>query len=106
MHYFPAYAPELNPAEYVWVQADHEIANGAPDDLRELRQRLTDATTAPLADLLWSCIYASDLPWGRLRAYASAVLTLPVGRARVRPPTSRGGAESTAVSSHRLEGSG
>ena len=56
MHYFPAYAPELNPAEYVWVQADHEIANGAPDDLRELRQRLTDATRRlrRSEDLLWS----------------------------------------------------
>jgi len=26
VHYFPAYAPELNPAEYVWAQADHELA--------------------------------------------------------------------------------
>ena len=67
VHYFPAYEPELNPAEYVWAQADHELANGAPDDLRELRQRLTDATRRlrRSQDLLWSCIYASDLPWAR-----------------------------------------
>jgi transposase len=66
-HDFPAYAPELNPAEYVWAQADHELANGAPDDLRELRDRLTDATRRlrRSQDLLWSCIYASDLPWTR-----------------------------------------
>jgi transposase len=66
-HYFPADAPELNPAEYVWAQADRELANGAPDDLGELRQRLTDATRRlrRSQDLLWSCIYASDLPWAR-----------------------------------------
>ena len=67
VHYFPAYAPELNPAEYVWAQADHDLANGAPDDLSKLRARLTDATRRlrHSQDLLWSCIYASDLPWAR-----------------------------------------
>jgi putative transposase len=67
VHYFPAYAPELNPAEYVWAQADHELANGAPDDLRELRHRLDGATRRLRRSqpLLWSCIYASDLPWTR-----------------------------------------
>ncbi len=67
VHFFPAYAPELNPAEYVWAQADHELANGAPDDLRELRQRLDAATRRVRRSqaLLWSCIHASDLPWVR-----------------------------------------
>jgi putative transposase len=67
VHYFPAYAPELNPAEYVWAHADHELANGAPDDLRQLRQRLDGATRRLRRSqpLLWSCIYASDLPWTR-----------------------------------------
>jgi transposase len=67
VHYFPAYAPELNPAEYVWAQADHELANGVPDDLRELRDCLRDATRRLRRSqaLLWSCIYASDLPWAR-----------------------------------------
>ena len=66
-HYFPAYAPELHPAEYVWAQADHELANGAPDNLCELRQRLTDATRRlrRSKDLRWSCIHASDVPWAR-----------------------------------------
>lgn len=67
VHDFPAYAPELNPAEYVWAQADQALANGAPDDLGELRHRL-DATVRRLRrsqPLLWSCIYASDLPWTR-----------------------------------------
>jgi putative transposase len=67
VHHFPAYAPELNPAEYVWAQADHQLANGAPDDLRELRHRLDGATRRLRRSqgLLWSCIYASDLPWTR-----------------------------------------
>lgn len=67
VYYFPAYAPELNPAEYVWAQADHELANGAPGNLRELRHHL-DGTTRRLRrsqNLLWSCIYASALPWTR-----------------------------------------
>jgi broad specificity phosphatase PhoE len=65
--YFPAYAPELNPAEYVWAQADRALANGGPDDLVELRQRLDSAIRRLRRSqhLLWSCIYASDLPWAR-----------------------------------------
>jgi transposase len=67
VHYFPAYVPEVNPAEYVWTRADHELANGVPDDLRELRARLAGATRRVRRSqaLLWSCIYASDLPWAR-----------------------------------------
>ena len=54
-------------AEYVWAQADRELANGVPDDLRELRARLAEATRrlGRSQALLWSCIYASDLPWAR-----------------------------------------
>ena len=67
VHYFPADAPELNPAEYVWAHADHDLANGTPDDLYELRDRLTDAIRRlrRSPDLLWSCIHASELPWTR-----------------------------------------
>ena len=67
VHYFPAYAPELNPAEYVWNRTDRALANSAPEDLAELRHHL-DASVRRLRrsqDLLWSCIYASDLPWAR-----------------------------------------
>jgi putative transposase len=31
--FFPAYAPELNPAEHVWTQTDRRLANSAPPDL-------------------------------------------------------------------------
>lgn len=58
VHDFPAYAPELNPAEYVWAQADAQLANGAPDDLRELRDRLEGAIRRlrRSQNLLWFCI--------------------------------------------------
>jgi transposase len=64
VHYFLAYAPELNPAEYVWAQADHALANGAPDNLVDLRQGLDSAIRRLRHSqrLLWSCIYASKLP--------------------------------------------
>ena len=67
VHFFPAYAPELNPAEYVWAQADRALANGAPDDLAALRHALGTAVRRLRRshNLLWSCIYASALPWTR-----------------------------------------
>ena len=62
---FPAYAPELNPAEFVWTQAKGALANGAPVDLADLSQRLRRATRRlrRSQDLLWACIAMSDLPW-------------------------------------------
>ena len=62
---FPGYAPELNPAEYVWCQADSALANSTPEDLDELKPMLiaTKRRLRHSQDLLWSCIYASDLPW-------------------------------------------
>jgi len=65
--YFPAYAPELNPAEYVWNRADDALANSAPQDEKDLK-RLLGSSLRKLKSsqpLLWSCIYASDLPWTR-----------------------------------------
>ena len=38
--HFPAYAPELNPAEYVWNRADDALANGTPQDKQDLTRRL------------------------------------------------------------------
>jgi transposase len=62
---FPGYAPELNPAEFVWCQADSALANSVPEELESLKAMLV-ATKRRLVhsqELLWSCIYASDLPW-------------------------------------------
>lgn len=64
---FPTYAPELNPAEHVWTQLDRSLANGAPDDLGDLRGRLHNALRRLRSSqhLLWACIEASELPWKR-----------------------------------------
>jgi len=65
--YFPAYAPELNPAEYVWNRADNALANGTPQNEQDLTRRLRASMRKlkSTRSLLWSCIYASDLPWTR-----------------------------------------
>lgn len=62
---FPAYAPELNPDEFVWTKAKKDLANSAPKDLRELRTLLHRSARRMTTSqrLLWSCIDASDLPW-------------------------------------------
>lgn len=62
---FPGYAPELNPAEFVWCQTDSALANSRPEELAELKSMLTN-TKRRLCNsqqLLWSCIEASELPW-------------------------------------------
>jgi transposase len=62
---FPGYAPELNPSEFVWSQADSALANSSPEQLDSLKAMLlaTKRRLLRSQDLLWSCIYASDLPW-------------------------------------------
>lgn len=64
---FPGYAPELNPAEYVWTQGDHALANSAPENLSALQGMLRKSFRRIRRSqrLLWSCIFASDLPWTR-----------------------------------------
>jgi putative transposase len=67
VEWFPAYAPELNPAELVWNKNDSDLANGAPLNLRRLSGRLHNSMRRIRGSqkLLWSCIHASDLPWKR-----------------------------------------
>ncbi|HEY6410628.1 MAG TPA: transposase [Ktedonobacteraceae bacterium] len=62
---FPGYAPELNPSEFVWCQSDSALANSAPEELESLMAMLRATKRRLLRSqaLLWSCIYASDLPW-------------------------------------------
>lgn len=41
VEYFPAYAPELNPVEYVWATAkNHDLANLYPDGLPALDKQI------------------------------------------------------------------
>ena len=63
--YFPVYAPALNPAEHLWTRTDEALANSAPQNVRDLTHRLQASMCKLKASpsLLWSCMYASNLPW-------------------------------------------
>jgi len=62
---FPGYAPELNPDEFVWNNLKGALANSVPKDTHHLRQLLAPPLRRlrQSQKLLWSCIYASELPW-------------------------------------------
>lgn len=61
---FPAYAPELNPDEAVWIFTKRRLANGCPADLDALlwdvTEVLEDVKRSPR--LLRACLQQSDLP--------------------------------------------
>lgn len=61
----PPYAPELNLDEFVWTKMKSDLANGVPKDLFELdtEMRRSFRHIHDSQDLLWSCIFTSDLPW-------------------------------------------
>lgn len=65
VHRFPAYAPELNPDEFVWTNTKIDLANGTPDDIKQLNSSLQRSFRRLHGSqrLLWSCIFASELPW-------------------------------------------
>jgi transposase len=67
VEWFPGYAPELNPAEFVWTQAKRSLANSSPEGAKELKRMLggTARRLQRSQRLLWSCIWASALPWKR-----------------------------------------
>ena len=64
-HFFPGYAPELNPAEFVWNRMKHDVANGVPKDTQDLQGhlRVSAGRLKESSRLLWSCVRASELPW-------------------------------------------
>jgi len=64
---FPAYAPELNPDEFVWTNAKKALSNSAPEDIGALAHSLRRSLRRLRRSqhLLWSCIFASELPWPR-----------------------------------------
>ena len=61
---FPAYAPELNPDEFVWNNLKLQLANGAPENVEDLMEDLSHELRrlrhAPT--LLRSFIIGSELP--------------------------------------------
>jgi len=60
---FPAYAPEVNPAEHVWTNGKRYMSNGTPQDIDELggRVRLAIRRVARSQRLLRACLRKSDL---------------------------------------------
>ena len=61
---FPAYAPELNPDEFVWGHLKGTLANGRPDTVDDLMQGLCHAARGirRRPQLLRAFFAASDLP--------------------------------------------
>ena len=62
--FLPAYAPELNPAEYIWNQTDSALANSAPRSTEQLDRRLRriGCRLRSSQKLLQACFRASELP--------------------------------------------
>lgn len=65
VHWFPAYAPELNPDEFIWTRSKQRLANTRPDNLDELGDQVHDAllSIAGSTKLLRSCLHEADLTW-------------------------------------------
>ena len=47
LEWFPAYAPELNPEEYVWTQTKHKVSNACVEN----RDQLLDLVVNALCDV-------------------------------------------------------
>jgi len=62
---FPAYAPELNPAEQVWTHGKRDLSNSTHEDLGTLRPHLRRSfrRIQNSQQLLRSCIEHAELPW-------------------------------------------
>jgi transposase len=65
LEYLPAYAPELNPDEFVWRQAKQHLTNNCPDELDTLFDQVSTvlAMIANSPDRLQACIQHADLPF-------------------------------------------
>lgn len=64
LEWFPGYAPELNPDEWVWAYFKAQLANGHPETLNDLMATLCRITknVTKRPDLIRSFITGSDLP--------------------------------------------
>jgi transposase len=60
---FPAYAPELNPDEYVWTQTKRHLTNATPQDVDELSKglRMAIRKLGSSQQLLKACLSMSSL---------------------------------------------
>jgi transposase len=64
VEYLPAYAPELNPVEWVWKDFNGRTANSLLKDKQHIRQRLhaNKRRVSRSQDKLRSFVLSSDLP--------------------------------------------
>ena len=64
IEWFPGYAPELNPVEFIWKDFKGHTANSMPLDQQDLRVSLHNNTRRArrTQDKLRSFVLASDLP--------------------------------------------
>lgn len=62
---FPRYAPELNPVEFVWTQADEHLAGRAPYNLPMLKRYVHAAIqrTRVSKRRLRACLRGAKLNW-------------------------------------------
>lgn len=62
---FPRYAPELNPVELVWTQADEYTAGTAPASVSQLKSNVRAALrrTRRSQQRMQACLKASALKW-------------------------------------------
>jgi len=65
LEYLPAYAPELNPDEFVWRQAKQQLTNNCPDHLDTLFDHVITVLgmIAHEPDRLRACFQHADLPF-------------------------------------------
>ncbi len=65
IHFFPAYAPELNPDEYVWTRSKQRLSNTCFTTLDELGTKVCKGLVRIQysQSMLRSCIDESELPW-------------------------------------------
>ena len=85
VHLFPAYAPEFNPAEFMWTQADRELANGAADDLAELRHHLDAAIRRLIADAAFDSRRTGRAECWSAKAASGKAPLVPRSGATLRP---------------------
>ena len=62
---FPSYAPELNPVEFVWTQAEEHLSGRAPRNLTQLKCYVHAAIQRTRASQrrLRACLHGADLNW-------------------------------------------
>jgi putative transposase len=62
---FPTYAPELNPAEFIWSQTSQRLSGMAPDSLDTLAMwihRILQRIRSNQS-LMWACVAGTPLRW-------------------------------------------